>query len=77
ICGEIASDPIFAGLLLGMGADSISLTSSLLPEVKYFIRHINSADAERLVAEVIQLNDSSEIVQKLESFRQQALGKLA
>ena len=77
ICGEIASDPIFAGLLLGMGADSISLTSSLLPEVKYFIRHINSADAERLVAEVMQLSDSAEIVQKLEAFRQEALGKLA
>ena len=77
ICGEIAGDPTFAGLLLGMGADSLSLTSSLLPEVKYFIRHINHAEAEALVAEVIELSDSSEIVEKLEVFRQKALGKFA
>lgn len=77
ICGEIAGDPIYAGLLLGMGADSLSLTSSLLPEVKYFIRHIKKSEAEALVAEVMQLSDSADIVQKLEAFRQKALGDLA
>lgn len=77
ICGEIAGDPIYAGLLLGMGADSLSLTSSLLPEVKYFIRHINKSDAEALVKKVMQIGDSAEIVQHLEAFRQKALGELA
>ncbi|TVP75936.1 MAG: phosphoenolpyruvate--protein phosphotransferase [Puniceicoccaceae bacterium] len=77
ICGEIAGDPIYAGLLLGMGAHSLSLTSSLLPEVKYFIRHINKSDAEALVHDVMQLGESAEIVQRLEAFRQKALGKLA
>lgn len=77
ICGEIAGDPIYAGLLLGMGADSLSLTSSLLPEVKYFIRHIKKSDAEALVQEVMQIGDSDEVVRKLEAFRQKALGKLA
>jgi phosphotransferase system enzyme I (PtsI) len=77
ICGEIAGDPIYAGLLLGMGADSLSLTSSLLPEVKYFIRHINMSEARALVADVMQTADSVEIVQKLEAFRRQALGDLA
>lgn len=77
ICGEIAGDPIYAGLLLGMGADSLSLTSSLLPEVKYFIRHIKKAEAEVLVAEVMKLGDSAEIVQKLEAFRRKALGDMA
>jgi phosphotransferase system enzyme I (PtsI) len=77
ICGEIAGDPIYAGLLLGMGADSLSLTSSLLPEVKYFIRHIKKSEAEALVEKVMQIGDSAEIVQHLEAFRQQALGELA
>ena len=77
ICGEIAGDPIYAGLLLGMGADSLSLTSSLLPEVKYFIRHIRKSDAEALVKDVMRLGDSDEIVRKLEAFRRKALGKLA
>lgn len=77
VCGEIAGDPIYAGLLLGMGADSLSLTSSLLPEVKYFIRHINKSDAEALVADVMQIPDASDVVQKLEAFRRKALGTLA
>jgi phosphotransferase system enzyme I (PtsI) len=77
ICGEIAGDPIYAGLLLGMGADSLSLTSSLLPELKYFIRHIKKSDAQALVAEVMQMDESGEIVQKLVAFRRKALGRLA
>lgn len=77
ICGEIAGDPIYAGLLLGMGADSLSLTSSLLPELKYFIRHIKKSDAQALVAEVMQMDESAEIVQKLVAFRRKALGGLA
>jgi phosphotransferase system enzyme I (PtsI) len=77
VCGEIAGDTIYAGLLLGMGADSLSLTSSLLPEVKYLIRHIKKSDAQALVAEVMQLSDSASIVQKLVAFREKALGHLA
>lgn len=77
VCGEIAGDPIYAALLLGMGADSLSLTSSLLPELKYFIRHINKSDAEALVNEVMQIVDSKKVIQKLEAFRRKALGDLA
>ncbi|NBB80887.1 MAG: phosphoenolpyruvate--protein phosphotransferase [Verrucomicrobia bacterium] len=77
ICGEIAGDPIYAGILLGMGADSLSLTPGLLPEVKYFIRHIKKSEAEALVEEVMRIGDSAEIVRKLEAFRKQALGNLA
>lgn len=77
VCGEIAGDPIYAGLLLGMGADSLSLTSSLLPEIKYFIRHIKKSDAQALVAEVMRIGESPAIIQRLEAFRQAALGDLA
>ena len=77
ICGEIAGDPVFAGILLAMGADSLSLTSSLLPEVKYFIRQIKKSDAQALVREIMRISDSAEIVEKLKEFRQNALGELA
>ncbi len=76
VCGEIAGDPIFAALLLGMGASSLSLTSSSLPEVKYFIRQINTKDAQALVESVLQINDSSETLKKLEDFRLDAIGQL-
>jgi phosphotransferase system enzyme I (PtsI) len=75
VCGEIAGDPIYASLLLGMGATSLSLTSSLLPEVKYFIRNVKIADARALVEEVLQINDPVAVVRRLEDFRVETIGQ--
>ncbi|MEN8863194.1 MAG: phosphoenolpyruvate--protein phosphotransferase [Lentimonas sp.] len=76
VCGEIAGDPLFAALLLGMGASSLSLTSSSLPEVKYLIRQIKAKDAHALVDEVLRANSSEKAMELLESFRTQAIGDL-
>lgn len=76
ICGEIAGDPLFACLLLGMGASSISLTSSLLPEVKYLIRQVSTKEAKRLVKDVLKIHEPELVRQHLESFRKTALGDL-
>ena len=75
VCGEIAGDPIYASLLIGMGATSLSLTSSMLPEVKYFIRKMKMEDAQALVAEVLQINDPVAVVRRLEDFRIETIGK--
>jgi len=75
VCGEIAGDPIYASLLLGMGATSLSLTSSMLPEVKYFIRNMTIESARALVAEVLQINDPVAVVRRLEDFRIETVGK--
>lgn len=75
VCGEIAGDPIYASLLLGMGATSLSLTSSLLPEVKYFIRNVKIEDARALVEEVLQINDPVAVVRRLEDFRVETIGQ--
>jgi len=74
VCGEIAGDPIYAGLLLGMGATSLSLTSSMLPELKYFIRNVNITDARALVEEVLKVNDPVAVVKRLEDFRVETIG---
>ena len=75
VCGEIASDPIYVGLLLGMGADSLSLTPSMLPEIKYLVRNMEMASARALVDEVLALNDSEAVVQRLEAFRDQVVAQ--
>ena len=75
VCGEIAGDPIYAALLIGMGATSLSLTSSMLPELKYFIRNVNITDARALVEEVLKVNDPVAVVKRLEDFRVETIGK--
>lgn len=74
ICGEIAADPVFASLLLGMGADSLSLTSGMLPEVKYFIRRMHAKDARALVDEVLQMEDPAAILNRLTDFHTRTVG---
>jgi phosphotransferase system enzyme I (PtsI) len=75
VCGEIAGDPIYAILLMGMGATSLSMTSSMLPEVKYCIRNVKIADARALVEEVLQINDPVAVVRRLKDFRVETVGK--
>jgi len=76
VCGEIAGDPSFAALLVGMGASSLSLTASGLPEVKYLIRQIAQQDAQQLVTDVIASNCSQKTMKLLENFRQHSIGDL-
>lgn len=77
VCGEIAGEPIYAALLLGMGASSLSMTANLLPEVKYVIRHIDQTEAAALVEEVLALENSVANAKALEAFRREKMGDLA
>lgn len=77
VCGEIAGDPAFAGLLLGMGASSLSMTSSILPEVKYFIRKVDSGAARKLVDEVLREHEAGGAFDVLEKFRRDTLAEMA
>ena len=53
VCGEMAGDPVFAPLLLGLGVDDLSMTPTLLPAVKYLVRAMTMADAKALAAEAL------------------------
>lgn len=53
VCGEFASNPLGAFLLIGMGADSLSVAPSSLAEIKKVIRSISQADARAAVGEAL------------------------
>ncbi len=40
VCGEMAGEPLFTPLLLGMGIDEFSAAASSLPRVKEIIRRL-------------------------------------
>ena len=61
ICGEIAGDPSFTFLLLGMGLSHFSVSPPLIPEIKKLIRSITMTEAEGIVEEVMKLKNSREI----------------
>lgn len=53
ICGEMASDPRTAILLLGLGVDELSMSSHDLPRVKAAVRSVRWDNAREVAAEAL------------------------
>ncbi len=68
VCGEVAGDPVFAPLLLGLGVDGLSMSPAWLPSVKYLIRSMTMADARALAAEAMALSSAKEIYTRCDAF---------
>jgi phosphotransferase system enzyme I (PtsI) len=61
ICGEMAGDPLYAPLLVGMGLDELSVSAAALPRVKEVIRRLQLSDAQELAAATLHTTRSSEV----------------
>jgi phosphotransferase system enzyme I (PtsI) len=70
ICGEMASDPALTPLLLGLGLDELSTAPSLLPRIKFLIRHLEIKEAKRLADFALDCESGKEVLE-----RSQALAK--
>lgn len=61
MCGEMAGDPLASVILLGMGLDVFSMSSSVLPSVKEILRSVRVDEAEKLVDEVMKMSSFQKI----------------
>jgi phosphoenolpyruvate-protein phosphotransferase (PTS system enzyme I) len=75
ICGEMASEPAYALVLLGMGLDEFSMTPASIPRIKRIIRMSRFEDAVTLVERVFQLQTASEIESYVRSWMAQRFPK--
>ncbi len=66
ICGEMASDPVSAILLLAMGFDALSMSATGLLQIKWVIRKFTMERAKTLLAEVMVMDDAIEIRNHME-----------
>ena len=62
VCGEMAGDVALIPLLLGLGMDELSVGASSVPRVKMAVRNLAIPECQQLVADVLQLQTSSEIL---------------
>lgn len=67
ICGEMASNPLFTGLLLGMGVRQFSCAPRFIPIIKRTIRHLSLLDAVEVAEHVLTLRTSADISGYLQS----------
>jgi phosphoenolpyruvate-protein kinase (PTS system EI component) len=61
VCGEAASDPIAAPLLVGLGVDELSVGASRVGAVRRWIRALDYAEAEGTAREALALSDAREV----------------
>lgn len=61
ICGEAAGNTMFTMLLLGLGLRSLSMTPSVIPEVKRVVRGVDIEACERLARKVGSFDSERQI----------------
>ncbi|MFC2076238.1 phosphoenolpyruvate--protein phosphotransferase [candidate division KSB1 bacterium] len=61
MCGEMASDPASAILLLGMEIDELSTSPMLVPRIKRAIRSVSFKEAHQTAVEALEMSDAAAI----------------
>jgi phosphotransferase system enzyme I (PtsI) len=67
LCGEMAADPRYAMLLIGLGLRRLSMSPRQIPEVKTWIRETSIAELTALVERCLQYSTAGEVQQHVES----------
>jgi phosphotransferase system enzyme I (PtsI) len=74
VCGEMASDPLHAVVLVGLGVHELSMSASAIPRVKTVLRSVAAEDARRLASIAMGLPTAAAIETML---RRELAGTLA
>ena len=61
VCGEMASEPEYIMLLLGMGIRTISLAPPMIPEIKQVIRSVTVEDCNNVARKILGMNSERQI----------------
>jgi len=61
ICGEMAGDPMFTELLLGLGVNSLSMSAVAIPLVRAEVANIRLPLARRFAKRVLAAGTVSEV----------------
>jgi phosphoenolpyruvate-protein phosphotransferase (PTS system enzyme I) len=73
VCGEMAGEPRFAALLLGLGLRNLSMAPRNIPRVKQRIRSLDMVAATRRARAIMDQSDSGRIAALLDDFNALAL----
>lgn len=67
MCGEMAGDPVYSIVLLGLGLDTLSMSAFSIPRVKKVLRNIASEDARLIADKALSLSTAKEIREYIHS----------
>jgi phosphotransferase system enzyme I (PtsI) len=75
VCGEMAGDPRFAALFLGLGLRNLSMAPRNIPRVKHRIRSLDMVAATRRARAIMDQSDTGRIAALLDDFNTVALAQ--
>ncbi|MHB8420204.1 MAG: phosphoenolpyruvate--protein phosphotransferase [Myxococcales bacterium] len=76
MCGEMAGDPFYAAMLVGLGLDELSMAASSIPAVKRVIRAMRAEEARKLAQEAMGFGTAEEIERFVRAWMRERYGEL-
>ncbi len=67
MCGEMAGEPLYTLVLLGLGLDELSMNGPSIPLVKKVVRAASAADGRALLERILTLTAGDEIEREVRS----------
>lgn len=67
MCGEMAGNPKFTVMLLGMGLRKFSMSPRTIPLVKSIIRNVKVSDCKHIADRVLTMESASQIEKHIEA----------
>ena len=65
VCGEMASEPLSALLLIGLGYETLSVAPPALPLVKWTVRQVSAARARAAADQALAARTAAEVLDVL------------
>ena len=70
MCGEMAGEPMYTMILVGLQLDELSMNHLAIPKVKKIIQGTTFSESEKLLKKVLSLHTANEIRQCVERYMQ-------
>ncbi len=66
VCGEMAADPLYLKMLIGLGFDELSMSPASIPRIKKMIRNFKYQDCMALVVKLLSCATQKEITKVIQ-----------
>jgi phosphoenolpyruvate-protein kinase (PTS system EI component) len=77
VCGEMATDPLAALVLMGLGVRELSMRPAAIPRIKEAVRRFRIGHLEDVARECLQLPGAAEIEERVRREFQQVVAEAA
>ncbi|HMK72307.1 MAG TPA: phosphoenolpyruvate--protein phosphotransferase, partial [Myxococcaceae bacterium] len=74
MCGEMAGDPLYTLILLGLGLDELSMAAAQIPVIKRIIRSSTAEDGRKLFEQMGRFNTAEEVERFVQTEMRSRLG---